>query len=335
VCENCAADRAAVTDVLRGARRIVLTTHERPDGDGLGSMLALYLAATAAGKQCTMTALDEIPRRYAFLFRGRRLAPPEDFAALADAADAIVVIDTCAFEQLCRIEAALKARRSKVVVIDHHATAQDVAEAIWRDESAAGAGVMVAELLEELGWPAAGDVAEALLTAIVADTGWFRYANTDARALRWAASLVEAGVGVRELYERLYESDRPERLRLLAAALGSLRLHADDRLAVMTLTRADFSRARAAEDETEEIVNEGLRIAGVEIAALIIERPDGTARASLRSRRVVDVAQIAKRFGGGGHARASGFRSEKGVLAVRDELIAACEKALKAADATE
>ena len=310
----------------------MLTTHVRPDGDALGSMLAMYLSLELAGKQRHMVILDEVPRRYAFLFQQHSPAPARRFDELADAADLVVVLDTCAFAQLTPIAEALKARRSKVVVIDHHREADEVGYAIWRDESAAAVGVMVAELLEELCWPLDLAAAEGLMTAVCTDTGWFRYANTNAKAFHVAAGMVLAGVRPEALYAKLYQSDRAERVKLLAAALRSLELHAADRLAVMTLTQEDFARTGAAADETEDFANEPLRIARVEVAALLIEQSDGVVRASLRSRQLADVAKVAVGFGGGGHVRASGFRAEGDISTIKRRLIAGCTDAIQEFD---
>ena len=334
MCANCADDsargRAAVAEALRGARRLLVVTHARPDGDGLGSMLALCLAGAEAGRECDFLSLDPVPRRYEFLFEARPPAPAARFAGLAAAADRVVVVDTCALAQLEPIAEALRACREKVVVIDHHATADDIAPVVWRDESAAAAGVMVIELLDELGWPLTAPTAEALMTALCTDTGWLRYANTDSRVLAAAARLVDAGARPAKLFASIYQRDRPERLKLLAAALGSLELHADGRLAAMTLTRGDFDRTGASEDETEDFVNEPMRIPSVEVSLLCTAQADGQVRVSLRSRQVVDVAAVARGFGGGGHPRAAGLRASGGLADVAADVIAACIEALRA-----
>lgn len=337
-----APDRSAVLDALRRPGRMLIVTHVRADGDALGSALALQASAALAGKEAGMVLAEEPPRRYQFLFASRRpVLLTQDasrrFAEIADQADRVVVVDTCSFEQLGPLAEPLRPRRSKVVVIDHHASADDVGAIVWRDTSAAAAGVMVSELLCELGWPADPGILEALGTAIYTDTGWLHYANTDARAMKAVGWLIASGLRPDALYARTYQNDRPERLKLLAAALASLTLHHDRRLAVMSLTRPDFARTGAAEAETEDLVNEGLRIASVEVAALLTEQPDGKVRASLRSRKVevsnpdtsgleplVDVAAVAQTFGGGGHVRASGFRSAEPLEVVKQHLIAAC-----------
>ncbi len=322
----------AVADALGAARRLVLTTHVRMDPDAIGSVVALHRWAVGVGKDSRIVLLDAVPRRCAYLLADQSLLSADEFASAAANADRIVVVDTCALTQLEPIAEQLGALRDKIVVIDHHATADDVGALIWADVSAAAAGVMVAELLEELNWQPDGPAVEALATAILADTGWFRHANTDERALRTVAELVAAGANLNTVYRRIYQSDRPQRIRLLAAALGSLELHAGGRLAIMALGPEDFAAAGAGQDETEDFVNEPLRIAAVEISVIVIAAGNGLARVSLRSRGAVDVAALAKSFGGGGHTRAAGFTAGGDPQSVRQRLLAACSQALAEAD---
>jgi phosphoesterase RecJ-like protein len=330
-------DRKAVAAQIAAAGRLLLTTHARPDGDALGSVLALHLACQAAGKESSILLLDEVPRRYQFLFDNLALPPrPADlnaaFEEAAAQADKIVVLDTCSIGQLKPIAPGLAKVRQKVIVIDHHATADDLTSCYWRDASYSAVGGMVVDLLEELGWPLTPAVAQPLMTAIVTDTGWMHYSNTDARTLRCLAKLIGAGMKPDVLYARLYQCDRPQRVRLLSAALDSLELHADDRLAMMVLTLDDFARTGAGQDETEDFASEPLRIASVELAVTLIEQGGGEVRANLRSRGVVDVSMLARMFGGGGHARAAGFRSREGLTALEAALLELGTAALTAGD---
>jgi len=315
--------KAEVVERLTDARSILIVTHARPDGDALGSMAALAAAARATGRKACMLVPGELPARYDFLFPDDRPAGVAAFGALADEADLVVIVDTCAFAQLDHLDDELTARRGKIVVVDHHATADDIGAVRWMDASAAAAGVMVEELIEACGWPLPETAAEALLVAITTDTGWFRFANTDGRCLRAAARLFEAGVHVDELYARLYQCDRPERLDLLRRALDSAELHHDGRIATMVLRRGDFNAARARLDETENFVNEPLRVGRVEVSILLVENPD-CVRISLRSRGHVDVAEVARSFGGGGHVRAAGLRAQEDVDQFKQRLVAAC-----------
>ena len=325
-------DRDQVVRRLLAAERVLIVTHARPDGDAVGSMAALAGSAAAAGKSARMLLPGEMPDRWGFLFPDGPPAGANDFAALADEADLIVVVDTCALAQLDGLEAGLRRHREKTVVVDHHATRDDVGAVQWIDASAGAAGLLVGELIEALHWPVTPAVAEALLTAITTDTGWFRFSNTSGRCLRAAAKLLDAGVSPDELYARLFESDRPERLRLRTRALASLRLHADGRIATMSLRGSDFAETGARLDETENFVNEALRMGCVEVALLLVENPDCT-RVSLRSRGAVDVSRVARAFGGGGHARAAGLRRTEDVDTLSRRLVDACAEALPPAGA--
>lgn len=312
---------------LAAARRLLIVSHARPDGDGLGSMAALAFSAEQAGKAAEMALPGDVPPMYEFILAGRRPHPPAEFAALAAAADLVVVVDTCALSQLEDLAGPIQHVRDKVAVIDHHATADDVGAVRWIDPTAAAAGVMMLELLESLGWAPPAAAVEALFVAIATDTGWFRFANTDARCLRAAARLLEQNLAADRLYRRLYQSDRPERLALMRRMLESLELHADGRLAAMTLRRHDFQLAGARHDETENLVNEALRIGTVEAVVLLVEGDD-CIRVNLRSRGRVDVAAIARRFGGGGHVQAAGLRQAADIDALRQQLVQALAEAL-------
>jgi len=317
----------AIAETLTRARSLLVVTHGRPDGDGLGSMAALASGAAAAGKSARLFVPDAVPKRYDHLFEQPPAVGAEHFADLADDCDVIVVVDTCALAQLDGIAEQIQALKDKVVVVDHHATSDDVGRLQWLDTSAAASGVMVVELLDELGWAIDARAAEALMTAITTDTGWLRFANTDGRCLRAVARLVDAGVRPDRLYRRIYQNDRPQRLALISRVLNSLELHCDGRLAVMTVRRADFDATGARPEETENLVNEPLRLAAVDTAILLVENAD-CIRVSLRSRDDIDVSAVAARFGGGGHRRAAGLRAAGDIDHLKARLVAACAEKL-------
>jgi len=321
----------AVCGRLAKAQSLLLITHARPDGDGLGSMAALCRAAQAAGKSVFMLIPDELPASYAYLFPMDRPASLSRFDTLAAKADTMVILDTSAAAQLDGLGEKLAARRDDVVVIDHHATSEDIAATQWVDTTAAATAILVGELLAELGWAVDRPTADALAVAVLTDTGWLRFSNTDSRCLRAMADLVAKGVRPAVLYQRIYQNDRPERLALQARVLGSLELHAEGRVAAMAVRLEDFAATGARGEETENLINEALRIATVEVALLFTQNAEGT-RVSLRSRQVVDVANVAEGFGGGGHPRAAGLRLDEGVDAAKDRIIRACCQALADTD---
>lgn len=310
---------------------MLLVTHARPDGDGLGSMLALATAARAAGKDAQMLVPDGIPARLGFMFASQRPAGVDQFDALAAASDLVVILDTHALAQLDGLDSALGRLADKIVIVDHHSTGDPLSETAWIDNSAAATGVMVGEVIEALGWPMDAVIAESLLAAVLTDTGWLRFANTDGRCLRAVAHWTDLGVRPDILYRKIYQSDRPQRFALMVRLLESMEFHFDSQLAVMVLRSVDFEETGALRSETENMVNEALRVGTVESAILLVEDSDEV-RASLRSRDRIDVAKLASEFGGGGHRRAAGLRNSLPVDELKAKLIEAWGRAFRTAD---
>jgi bifunctional oligoribonuclease and PAP phosphatase NrnA len=313
-----------MVDRLSDAHSLLCLTHRQPDGDGLGAMVALSASARRAGVEAHLFLPENVPWRYKFLFNGvfPDCADPSAFRSAAEGTDVVVVLDTCSYAQLEPVAEVIDHVRDKTVVIDHHATADAVGAVRWCDPTAAASGLMMLELLDALGWPTDDMARVALATAIVSDTGWLRFSNTDGRCLRAMARLVEEGVEPDVLYERIYQVDRPERLALLGRVLANLEFHAGGQLAVMCLREADFRQTGARRDETENLINEAMRVGSVEVAAILVENPEQV-RVSLRSRRRVDVSAVAENFGGGGHARAAGLRGTRDLDELKQQLIRA------------
>lgn len=322
---NDASERIA--DRLRNAGSILVLTHMHPDGDALGSMSALAGAAQAVGKRVCLLVPEDFPQQYGYLLDDLSIAAPDRLSELSEKHDLIVVVDTCAFSQLVGLEEALTNLRKKIIVIDHHATNDDLGSERWIDTSASAAGVMIGRLLAKLDWPVTAYVAEAMATAMLTDTGWLRFSNTNPEALRMMADWVAAGVRMEVLYRRIFQADRPERLRLMGRAMERLELFGNDQLAVMTIRKEDFQQTGANQNETENLINESLRIKTVEAAVIFVEQ-EGQVRVSLRSRGMVNVAEVAKRFGGGGHVRAAGFRTSEPLDEIKLKLISFFQEAL-------
>jgi bifunctional oligoribonuclease and PAP phosphatase NrnA len=316
-----------IVELLRGAGKVLAIGHARPDGDALGSLSGLLLSARAAGRTAEGLVPDGVPGPYRWLFEGELPASGDRFSPLAAWADLIVLLDTCTRAQLGTVASGVIEHRAKVVVVDHHATSEDIGAVQWIDPSAAATGVMVGELLEALGWPVSVRAAEALTTAVTSDTGWLRFANTDARCLSAVGKWIAAGVRPDRLYRKLYQNERPQRLRLIARMLSGLELSCEGRLACMVLRNSDFDATGALRDETENLINEALRIGTVETVVLVVENPD-TVRVSLRSRDLVNVAKVAERFGGGGHSRAAGIRIVGDLDQIKRRVVNACAEEL-------
>ena len=323
-----------IVKLINSSKSILWLTHTHPDGDGLGAGVALSVAGKAAGKEVIPFVVEQVPWRYKFLFDEGFpvISEPSEFPSAAAKADLVVVLDTCSRSQLGELSDAVEAVKDKVVVVDHHATHDDIGSLRWIDAKAAATGVMVEELLNELNWPLKA-AAESLVTAILSDTGWLHFANTDGRCMRTMGRLLDTGVQLDVIYRRIYQADRIERLKLLGRVLDGLELRCEGRLAVMSLRDSDFEQTGARRDETENLINEALRLGSVEVALMLVESASEDSdsylvRVSLRSRNLVDVSQVAAEFGGGGHARAAGLKSDENIDALKERVVESIAKKL-------
>jgi len=302
----------AVVDALRVAERVVVTSHDNPDGDALGSLLATHLALASLGKDSVMVLGGEqpLPGEYGFLGlaeHGLLRTPP------ADAAERVLVAVDCAQENRI-VEPTLRTSARATVNVDHHHDNTRFGDVNLVVEDASSTGEVLADVFGDLGVALTPAIAESLYTAVVTDTGRFQYSNTTPKALRLAAELVEAGADVTKVFVEVYESTPFPKLKLLARALERATELADGRVVVSELRREDFEAAGAEEPYSEGIIDHLRAVDGAELVALVRELPAGAASArkgSLRSHPDgVDVSAIARDFGGGGHKRAAGFSTD-------------------------
>src|SRR3989440_3664337 len=303
-------DLKAIADALRQHDRFLVVTHENPDGDALGSLLAATLALRQLGKDVVMYHAGEtpLPREYAFM----------PFAELArerpvDASERVLLAVDCAKEDRIGDEAVL-ALAQLVLNLDHHHDNTRFGDVNLIVADASSTGEVLRDVFAELGVELTPELAEPLYIALVTDTGRFQYANTTPKSLRLAAELVEAGADVHAVFQQVYESVEFAKLKLLARALDRAQVLEGGRIVVSVLLRADFSDVGAVEAYSEGIIDYLRAVEGSELAVLIREPPraDGpTRRVSLRSSvDELDVSAIARRFGGGGHRQAAGFSSD-------------------------
>jgi bifunctional oligoribonuclease and PAP phosphatase NrnA len=326
---------------IESAQSILITTHVRPDGDAVGCVAALKrligLSAQRAGRSCNvqMLFLSYIPENYQFLLSeppwilGTDIKPEQIEQGELDSFDLIVILDTSAPRQLPDLDTYLKRREKPILVIDHHLAGDDLGTCQLINTDAAATGEIIFDLAQHANWPIDKNIAAALFAAISTDTGWFRFSNTTAHTYEITSQLVTAGANPALLYRNLLESYPPERVRLLTLALDSLELLCGNRLAVMNITKEMLAQSGADRTLIENIVNEPQQIASVVVSVLLVERDDGTTRASLRSLDPVDVSAIARQYGGGGHAQAAGVTLDVPIPQARQKLIEAIAKALE------
>jgi bifunctional oligoribonuclease and PAP phosphatase NrnA len=298
-------------DLINGSTRVLLTTHIRPDGDACGCVRAMNNVLSRLGKTPQMLFLSPLASWYEALFDGK---PPilgndvkaEDLSSTYADVDLVVIVDTNSRVQLPGFADWLSASGKKVLVIDHHITGDHLGDVEVIDTGAAAAGEIVFDLIQYAGWPVDIRIAESIFIALSTDTGWFKYSNADSRIFHTAANLIEMGVNPNVIYQRMYQSFTPARLRLMTRMLEHLELHDNGRIATQYILRKDFDQTGASGPDSENLIDECQRIASVEAAVLLIELADGGFRCSLRSKGSVDVRLIAQRHGGGGHTLASG-----------------------------
>lgn len=316
---------------LAALRRPLLLSHTKPDGDALGSLLAMRSVLRARGAQPLAIQFDPTPQRYAALHHYEPMRVWGREASLADLAgvDGVVVLDTCTYNQLEPLADWLRASRLPKIAVDHHVTRDKLADVYVVDESAAATCLILHDWSIACDWALDAEACAALFIGVSTDTGWFRHSNTDARALEAAADLVGRGVHPHELFQELYQTDSAARVRLLGELLSTMDLLAGDRLALLTLPATTLSRLGARMSDTEDMINEPLRIATVRVSVLLADQGDGLIRVSFRSKPPVepgdpdfDVAAVAQHFGGGGHRRAAGARLRGGLDEARKLVVA-------------
>jgi phosphoesterase RecJ-like protein len=304
-------DRDAVVAALREHQRFVVTSHDNPDGDALGSLLATHLALESLGKDTVMVlgGASPLPGEYGFLGLEEKGLQRE---APADVADRVLVAVDCA--QANRIVEGRLLEASLTIDIDHHHDNTRFGDVNLVVDEASSTSEVLADVFRELDVRLTPEIAEALYTALVTDTGRFQYSNTTPKALRLAAELVEAGADVTKIFVEIYESTPFPKLKLLARALERATELADGRIVVSELRREDFDAAGAEEPYSEGIIDHLRAVDGAELVALVRELPPGATtvrKGSLRSHPDgVDVSEIARTFGGGGHKRAAGFSTD-------------------------
>ena len=311
VAQRSDATLAEVAQELRASGRFLLTTHEGPDGDALGSLLATHKLLQQLGKDSVMfLAAKEFPLPVEYRF----LALEEVFhEPPVDVVDRVLVFLDCGNIDRMPVDF-LRRDDAKILNLDHHHDNTRFGTLNLVDTDASCTAEILFRLAKLLGAEITPEIATALYVALVTDTGRFMYENTSADAHRMATDLIEAGVDVHDIYRRLYERVPLEKLHLVARAVQRIQRLDDCKLAVTYISADDYIETGSNEALTEGIIDHVRALEGTEVAAMIRDKTDGGSRArkvSLRSATgTVDVSAIAQRYGGGGHPRAAGFSTD-------------------------
>ncbi len=318
-------------EALGEAERILLTTHINADGDGAGSEVALAAWLHETGKQARIVNPTPFPEPLGFLVPDRSWVldsgseAGREWAARADLA---VVLDTGEVPRIGGVSELIE--DTPKIVVDHHPPGPaPLAGVSMRDPAACATGELVFDLMTEAGGPWPPESVRGLYVAILTDTGGFRFGNTSSDAHRIVAFLIEHGAEPEALYRLAYGNAPLRKLRLLHAALGELEMDAEGRLAWMTVPENALDETGATADDMEGLVDYPRDIQGVEVGLLFRETVKGFTKVSFRSNGDVDVNALARRFGGGGHVKASGALVERPIQEVRAEVLEAVREAIQ------
>ena len=297
--------------VLRENERFAVLSHVRPDGDALGSQLALALSLQQLGKKVRVWNEDGMLEKYSFLPRGDLLTKPPHTAEDVDAA---IALDTAIQNRLGTAFTAV--RSAKIWInIDHHLSNPAYGDLVHVDPTAPATGQIIFDLIKSQGFPFDREIAENLYAAISTDTGSFQYPKTSARTFEVAAELVCTGIDVGQLSQQLYENYPRRRVELLRELLRTMRFERDGRVASFSLSLQTAAELQVLPEDNEGLIDHLRAIRGVIVAVFFEELADGKVRVSMRSKSdAVDVCAICQKFGGGGHTLAAGARV-RGTLA--------------------
>ncbi|MEM9022039.1 MAG: DHH family phosphoesterase [Planctomycetota bacterium] len=334
---------AKAAELLSGqGGSILVLSHAKPDGDALGSVAALVTALRSLGKDAAGLLVGPIALSLAEIIERTPGLSVHQEPGLTEPSDQLVIVDTGAWSQVGLLGETVRSNLERTLILDHHLSGDIPAAARFVDSSAAAAAEIIADLIDLLpgGKPADAPartlINDALFTGIASDTGWFRFSNCTPRTHRLAARLIGEGVDHANLFGKLEQAERPEKLQLLIRAVDSLKLLADGRAAAMILRARDFAETGARPDETERLIDIPQQVGSVQAIALITEAQGEhgpQTRVSFRSKplpRAINVAELAAQFGGGGHARAAGARIDATVDEVAPKVIQALTDAVRA-----
>jgi len=314
---------AKIAALTVSGKRALLSTHIRPDGDGLGSEAALARMLMEQGLVVEIWNHDQLPSEFEFLFEGLSLRDPDDTPP-DNSYDVFFCLDVSVSDRLGRVRDYLQNQNLVKVIFDHHLGNETEGDVILADHTSAATGEVLYRLARNLNWPISQDVAAGLWIALHTDTGGFKFSSTTSHSLKVAAELLTTGIRPDLLCEQVYHNRRAEGLALLGKALGTVQIMEEGRCAVMYIDEEMYHDTGAGAADTDLFVNLLLQMGGVEVALFIYPTAAGKTKITMRGSRGRSIHELALKLGGGGHAQASGATVE---TSVADTLKVVCREA--------
>lgn len=315
-----------IADAIKNANNIAILTHVNPDGDAVGSSLALTYALRRMGKHATAVYLREIPQKYAFLCVDASCVTIYSAQTSVPKYDSVIAVDCADRKRLGEAEALFLSAKT-TISIDHHTTNPGYADVNLVLPRAA-TGEIILDLIENLGVDYGREIANCLYAAIVTDTGRFSYQDTGRDTFLKAAALCSHGLQIPYVCQQIYASRSFASTQLIKTIISNISLHAGGRVAVTSISLQELSALGVSAEECESAIDYAREIQGVEIAVFIREMDTEYYKVSLRSKSEVDVAQIAAGFGGGGHVKAAGCALHGEYFDVLECVLRAVEESL-------
>ena len=319
---------STLLDLINRSKRVLIASHQNPDGDALGSTLSLGLGLQKIGKEVVMYNSDSVPEILEFLPHSNKIfnslksvTPPFDIAFAVDCTDTARA--GIAFKEYAKSD-----NCDKVIIIDHHETTGSDADLHILDSDASSTGVIIYRILKSLGIEVDKEISENIYTTIISDTGSFNYSNTNSETFQIASELLKSGVNPSQISQALYENEPLRKLELFKVAMPTLDITLNKDIASIYVDKNMYDETGTTREDTEGLVNIPRSIKGVEVALLFRQEGDSDWKVSLRSKGRVNVAKIAEEFGGGGHARASGCSLKGSIVEVKAKVISRIEEAL-------
>ena len=313
-----------IADVLKKSNKIAIFTHINPDGDALGSSFGMKRVLDSMGKNATVYLGEEMPQKFSFLGDDYIVAD-KDTEIFADTA---LVVDCATFDRV-GVEKTLVENIPRILCVDHHFSGENYGDLCYKDAESPAAAQICYELSELLKDEIPLSACEAFYTGISTDTGHFKFSSVKPKTFYIASKILESGLNHRKITEILYDTQKFEKLKFTGKVAEKIELFADGKIALLKCPESFLAEYGLTYDDVEELPNIPLSIEGVKAAVLVKDKDETKKRVSLRGKDILDLSEVAEKFGGGGHKNAAAFVAEGDVDKVLDELILTIKKNLE------
>lgn len=309
---------------IQQSKKIGITCHISPDGDSIGSSLALLQGLLKLGKKSYIISKEDLPETFEFLPYSKEVNLSD--GEVLEGTDTVIVLD-CGNVERINFNSDITEKKYFLINIDHHLSNDNYGDINYVNPKAAAVGEIIYSLLNDLKVTLDKDIAKCLYTSLITDTGSFRHSNTTKTTHDIAGELIDCDIDFSEIHRTIFENMKFNKLKLHGKAIEKMHLELNQKVCIINLLQSMVEECGVDKGDTGDIVNIGTRISSVEVAILLKEAEDGT-KVSLRSKNLVDVRRIAELFNGGGHIRAAGFFSDKDPMEIKEILLKEIEKEL-------